>query len=145
MNQGSDSKEIVMVLDKYKSAVFAKDVESFLSLYDDNVQVFDMWGSWSYKGIASWRKMVAEWFGSLGNERVRVEMSEIQTKTISNFGYASAIVKYSAVSSEGEVLRWLENRMTMVLELVGPDWKIVHEHTSAPTDPETLKVSLKRN
>ncbi|CAB3778191.1 hypothetical protein LMG28614_00563 [Paraburkholderia ultramafica] len=38
---------ILLVLDRYKAAVFAKDVDSFVALYDGDVLVFDMWGVWS--------------------------------------------------------------------------------------------------
>ena len=40
-------KPIMRVLDAYKTAAFAKDVDAFVSLYDQNVCVFDMWGEWS--------------------------------------------------------------------------------------------------
>ena len=35
-----------------------------------------------------------------------------------------------------------KNRVTVVLEQKGGAWKIVHEHSSAPADFETLKVML---
>jgi hypothetical protein len=37
-------KSIARFLDTYKSTVYAKDVESFMRLYDPNVRVFDAWG-----------------------------------------------------------------------------------------------------
>jgi ketosteroid isomerase-like protein len=52
---------ILQILDDYKAAVFAKDVASFIALYDEDVQVFDMWGAWSYHGVGAWREMVANW------------------------------------------------------------------------------------
>src|SRR4051794_30387638 len=39
---------ITQVLNAYKAAVFAKDVDAFLSLYDVDVLIYDMWGVWSY-------------------------------------------------------------------------------------------------
>jgi ketosteroid isomerase-like protein len=38
----------------------------------------------------------------------------------------------------------MENRLTWALERRGGEWKIVHEHTSAPADFETAKVRLRR-
>ena len=32
----------------------AKDVDAFAALFDVDVRVFDMWGVWSYDGIAAW-------------------------------------------------------------------------------------------
>ena len=70
---------IMRVVDAYKAAMLAKDVEAFVALYAGNVCVFDMWNQWSYNGLDAWRLMVADWFCSLGSERVAVEMSDVQT------------------------------------------------------------------
>jgi hypothetical protein len=61
---------IQQTLYDYEAAVLAKDIDGFVALYDRDVLVFDMWRTWSYRGIAAWREMVAGWFGSLGAERV---------------------------------------------------------------------------
>ncbi len=135
---------VLQILEAYKAAVYAKDVGAFVSLYDENVCVFDMWGAWSYNGIAAWRKMAEGWFGSLGNERVVIDIDRLQLKQTQNLAFVSAFVKYSAVSPRGAVLRSLENRLTCVLELKGGAWKITHEHTSAPAEHKSLKVSLER-
>jgi hypothetical protein len=39
---------VVEVLEQYKSAVYAKDAEALIRLYDTGVRVFDAWGIWSY-------------------------------------------------------------------------------------------------
>jgi len=44
---------ILQVLSDYKAAVFAKDVDRYVDLYDEDVLIFDMWGVWSYDGVAS--------------------------------------------------------------------------------------------
>lgn len=136
---------VVKILDAYKDAVYAKDIDAFLAIYDDNVRIFDTWGpGWIYEGIGAWHTMVEEWFGSLGSDRVVVEMEMQQIRQTSDLAFASAFVKYSAVSPEGDTLRSLQNRMTCVLEKKGNEWKITHEHTSSPVDGDTLKASLKR-
>ena len=74
----SELELITQVLDAYKTAVYAKDVDAFVALYDRDVRIFDMWGRWSYDGAEAWRKMVTDWFGSLGTERVGVEFADVQ-------------------------------------------------------------------
>src|SRR5438105_10264783 len=64
-------KSIARVLESYASAVFARDVEAFMRLYDPSVRVFDAWGVWSYEGSAAWQRAVEGWFTSLGAERVK--------------------------------------------------------------------------
>jgi uncharacterized protein (TIGR02246 family) len=132
------------VLEGYKAAVFAKDVDAFIALYDADLQVFDMWGQWSHRGLAAWRAMAAEWFGSLGTERVVVDFSEVHTVVSPDLAVAYAFVTYTAVGADGAKLRSLDNRMTLALRPQGGAWKIVHEHTSAPIDGETTKAIFQR-
>jgi ketosteroid isomerase-like protein len=135
---------IMQVLHDYKAAVYAKDVDSFLGLYDRDVLVFDMWGVWSYDGIASWREMVTGWLGSLGTERVVVDFAEAQSTVAGDLAVVHAYVTFKAVSADGVDLRSLDNRLTMTLRQQSDGWKITHQHTSSPIDPSTAKVIFKR-
>ena len=44
--------------------------------------------------------------------------------------------------SRRAILRSLSNRMTVAMQRRGDDWKVVHEHTSAPIEHGTLKAQL---
>ena len=136
-------KEIESLFETYKNAVFQKDVEAFLSIFDDRVRVFDMW-EWTYDGLTPWRDMATGWFGSLGSERVVVAFDDIQIEAAGEMAAASAFVRFSAISEKGEELRYLQNRLSWVLRRQGGEWKVVHEHTSGPVDGESMKVRLKR-
>lgn len=135
---------IAQVLNAYKAAVFAKDVDAFVALYDVDVLIYDMWGVWSYNGIAAWREMVGGWFGSLGTERVVVDVSDAQTIVTQDLAVVHAFVTYRAINTDGVDLRSLDNRLTATLRRKGDGWKIVHQHTSAPIDHATAKVFFKR-
>jgi ketosteroid isomerase-like protein len=137
-------KPILQVLDDYKAAVLAKNVDAFVALYDRNVLVFDMWGTWSYNGIASWRGMVEAWFGSLGAERVIVDFSDAQTIVTGDLAVVHAFVAYKAVDANGVELRSIDNRLTMTLGRKSDGWKILHQHTSSPIDGGTTQVIFKR-
>jgi len=130
------------LLAAYRAAVLSKDVDAFVALYDEDVRVFYMWGSWSLRGIAAWRVMAAEWFGSLGDERVIVSTDALESTVAGEMAVGHAILSYTAVDAEGRTLRSLTNRITMALHHTGGRWKIIHEHTSAPVDHETLKAML---
>jgi ketosteroid isomerase-like protein len=135
---------VLQVLNDYKAAVFAKDVDSFVALYDENVSVFDMWGVWSYDGIASWRKMTEGWFGSLGKDRVVVDFSDAQTIVVDDVAVVHAYVKYKAIDGDGAELRSMDNRLTVTLRKHGEGWKIIHQHSSSPIDFSTTKAIFKR-
>jgi uncharacterized protein (TIGR02246 family) len=141
----SERGSVEQVLEAYGAAVHAKDVDAFVALYEEDARVFDMWGRWSYEGTDAWRAAAEEWFGSLGSERVVVELQEVQTAVGDRIAVAHAYVTFKAVSGEGEQLRAMHNRVTWGLRKTDDgSWRIVHEHTSAPVDFETAKVILQR-
>jgi uncharacterized protein (TIGR02246 family) len=135
-------KPVIQVLDAYKAAVKAKDVDAFVALYDQDVLVFDLWGVWSYQGANAWRGMVTDWFGSLGDEGVIVDTDGVQTIVEQDIAILHALIIYKGVSAEGKELRSMQNRLTWVLKRKDGAWKIIHEHTPAPVNPETSKVIL---
>jgi ketosteroid isomerase-like protein len=137
-------KSVDRVLGAYESAVFAKDVEAFMRLYDPQVRVFDAWGVWSYEGAAAWQQAVEGWFTSLGTERVKVTFEDVQTAGGRDLTLVSAIVTYAGVSAQGEPLRRLQNRLTWGLRTSAHNLRIVHEHTSAPIDFNDSKALLER-
>ncbi len=132
------------VLDDYKSAVYAKDVDGFVALYDADVRIFDMWGQWLYDGVEAWRGMVEDWFGSLGAERVVVEMDDVQIVMADDLAVIHSFITYKGVSAEGQELRAMQNRLTNVLKQKDGLWKIIHQHSSAPANFETGKVMFRR-
>lgn len=137
----------------FSDAVYAKDLEAYLELYDEHVLVFDMWQEWSYEGLAAWRTMVTGWFGGLGVDRDVVTFRDTTVEIAGDLGYVTAIARFAAVSEAGEELRFLDNRLTWVIRRSGSSgpsgssggsWKIVHQHTSGPIDFNTMKVVLQK-
>lgn len=137
-------KPILRILTAYKDAVFTKDVDAFIALYDQDVRVFDMWGKWEYNSAHTWRGAISQWFATLGTERVAVDTDDVQIIVAKDVAILHTFVAYKAMSAEGGELRSMHNRMTWGLRQKGRFWKIVHEHTSAPVDIATAKVMLQR-
>ena len=137
-------KQVLRALDTYKSAVLAKNAETFMHLYDPEARVFDTWGTWSYEGAAAWRIAVEGWFSSLGNESVKVTFEDVKIIGAQGFASLSAIVTYAAISAQGEELRAMHNRLSWVLKSSGHVLRVVHEHSSAPIGFEDSKAILKR-
>jgi uncharacterized protein (TIGR02246 family) len=135
---------IRQVMDAYTAAVRAKDVDAFIGLYAQDVRVFDLWSNWSYDSAAAWRGMVAGWFDSLGTAQVAVGWDGVQISVAGDIAVAHAFISYENVAASGEATRAMLNRMTWVLRQHDGAWKIVHEHTSAPVDGESMKVILQR-
>lgn len=137
-------KQVLRSLETYKSAVLAKNVETFMHLYAPDARIFDAWGIWSYEGAAAWRVAVEGWFTSLGNETCKVAFDDVQIIGDPSFAAMSAIVTYAGISAQGQEIRAMQNRISWVLKIKGHVLRIVHEHTSAPIGFEDAKAILQR-
>jgi ketosteroid isomerase-like protein len=141
--ESKNDDSIHQILRAYVAAIYNKDTTAYLNLYHDDVVIFDAWGPpWTYEGLPTWRKVTEEWFVSLGEDRVVVDVVNIQINTASTLAVLFATVKFTAKSAEGLTLRWLQNRLTCVIEPKNHVWKIKHQHTSTPIDGD-LKAILK--
>ncbi|WHY72828.1 YybH family protein [Fictibacillus enclensis] len=130
------------VLDNYKSAVYEKDVERFLSSYDPDVLIYDCWGKWESRGIAPWKESVTEWFNGLAADGVylNVDFNDLVVEENSNLAFIHCTVTFAAHQEEsGEKLRQITNRFTFGLRKEKDSWLITHEHSSLPIDMNTGK------
>ncbi|MDM5197219.1 MULTISPECIES: YybH family protein [Fictibacillus] len=130
------------VLDNYKSAVYEKDVERFLSSYDPDVHIYDCWGKWESRGIAPWKESVTEWFNGLAADGVylNVDFNDLVVEENSNLAFIHCAVTFAAHQEEsGEKLRQITNRFTFGLRKEKDSWLITHEHSSLPIDMNTGK------
>ena len=133
---------VQQILRAYESAVYARDVDAFMRLYDPKVRVFDTWGIWSYEGAAAWRTAIEGWFSSLGTEKVKVGFDGVDVLGAGELRCLSAIVTYAGLSAQGEPLRAMQNRLTWMLRTSGHVLRVIHEHTSAPVGFDDQKAIL---
>ena len=131
-------------LDKYISAVRSKDVEGLIGLYGDDVRVYDLWVPWVYEGKQAWRESVMCWFSSLGDEVVHVSLENLKIVETSECSIICAFAKDEARSPQDKAIRSMQNRVTWALVRCKGEWRVAHEHTSAPVSHETLKATLTR-
>lgn len=125
------------ILDQYTEAVWNKDVEAFLALYDDNIRDYDAWEQWEYAGIHEFRTLPVNWFRESEGHRVKVTFMYPEIHQSGHLAAVWSQVVYSAYDERDRLKHFISNRMTLVLEKPGNDWKIIHEHTSVPVDQET--------
>ena len=132
-------REILELFGIYKDCAYRKDADRLAAIYDDEVLVFDMWAAFSVSGKAAWKDEIRKWLGSLGDERVVVEFSGIQSALDGSVAFASACAGYAAVAADGKILRSMKNRFTWNLAKKKGQWLIVHQHTSVPIDGKTAQ------
>lgn len=124
----------------YAAAVYAKDVAAFTALYAPEVRIFDAWGGWQQRGLEALHASTNEWFGSLGEERVVVTVSDVQHSAGDTLAAIHGLIEFRAISASGEKVRAMQERVTWLLEKQGEGWWVTHQHSSLPADFETGKV-----
>ena len=134
---------IVQRLADYQAAVLAKDVDAFMAVYADDLQVFELWATWTHDH-ASWREMATGWFAFLGTERCVVEAADVRVRASGAMALLTATLTYRAVDASGRELRSLDNRLSWVLREAGGRWQVMHEHTSVPLAHESAKGILRK-
>lgn len=139
---GDQPDAVRQVLHAYRNAVAARDVEAFLALYDDHVQLFEMWDHYDITGIDAWRELVVDWFGAHPGEALEARLDDVSTVTGQDVAFAHMSMTFAIVAPGGELSYEQAHRMTLGLQRKGGVWKIVHEHTSMPISNETGKGIL---
>ncbi|ASK62242.1 DUF4440 domain-containing protein [Virgibacillus phasianinus] len=129
------------VLENYKSAVYEKDVERFLSSCASDIHVYDCWQDWEYIGISQRKEMAEEWFNGLNEEGVllKTDFDNLVIEENANLAFVHCNVTYAAHNESGEKLRQMRNRFTFGLKKENDSWNIIHEHSSLPINMETGK------
>ena len=125
----------------YSKTAYEKDITGMISLYDDNVLVFDMWEKGFTAGIKEWSSIIADWLSSLNDEKVKVLFERIDIQEGADTAFAHALIQFQAISPDGSVIRSMKNRITVGMIKRDGLWKVVHQHTSAPVD-SNLKAIL---
>jgi ketosteroid isomerase-like protein len=125
---------------RYQQFAWEKNSEGMINLYDEHVVVFDMWGDEQNVGLTAWSRIIREWLGSLNDERVKVTFEEINIQRSETVSFATCIVRYQAISTEDKVIRGMRNRMTVGFVKKGEEWKVIHQHTSAPIDGDLKPI-----
>ena len=126
----------------YQNSVWCKDTTAMINLYDEQAVIFDMWDRGYNLNPSEWAKAIENWFGSLGEEKVKVEFEMVKIHQSYNVGFASALIQFQAISIEGAVLRSMKNRITLGFSKFDDGWKVIHQHTSAPISSNGLTAVL---
>lgn len=85
----------------YQNSAWCKDATAMINLYDEQAVIFDMWDQGYILNPSEWAKTIENWFGSLGEEKVKVEFEKVKIYQSYNVGFASALIQFQAISNEG--------------------------------------------
>lgn len=114
------------VIDRYTSAVMNLDREAMLSLFAEDLKMFDTVTPWKFENRNEWAVYIDEWF-SAGATYAKVEASDVHIRTFADCAHVSMNMRYAEHGGGG-----MTNRITWLLVPDGEEWKILHEHASVP-------------
>ena len=122
------------VLENYKSAIYEKDVERFVSSFSPNIHIYDCWEDWECTGISQWREIVKDWFNGLTEEGVllKTEFNDLVIEENADLAFVHCAVTFAAHNQSGEKLRQMTNRFTFGIKKENESWVITHFHSSLP-------------
>ncbi|MBU0903850.1 MAG: nuclear transport factor 2 family protein [Firmicutes bacterium] len=130
------------VLEIYKGAVYELDTKKFLSIYAEDVHIYDCWGNWESKGISLWKESVTEWFNGVNEDGylLKVDFNDLSIQENTNIAFLHCAVTFAAFKGNTEDKhRQMTNRFTFGLKKVNDSWLITHEHSSLPIDMQSGK------
>jgi ketosteroid isomerase-like protein len=129
-----DEAEVLRIIADQQKAVCAKDVDRIMSHYAAEFCVFNVKPPFQIRGAAEWRRVwetsLAHFPASFGTETRDVVITMSGELVVAHY-----LARFTGLPGPPF---WI--RVTVVYRWLDGKWKIVHEHSSAPFDPETLRV-----
>ena len=97
----------------YQKTAWEKDIAGMISLYDDEVEIFDMWEKGYTSGLVEWTAIITAWLTSLNEEKVNVQFERINIQEGDHLAFANALIQFQAIGADGSVLRSMKNRISV--------------------------------
>ncbi|WP_347901580.1 SgcJ/EcaC family oxidoreductase [Pseudomonas purpurea] len=132
MNAPTENTEIQALIETYRQAVITKDVEKVMGLYADNIVSFDAVSALQFKGKVAYRAHWEACMTMCPGPHV-FEFHQMDIVTAQDMAFAHWLAHCGGTDDKGETKAcWM--RVTAGYQRVGGQWRIVHEHWSAPFD-----------
>lgn len=128
-----DEAQIRRLVEDQQRAVCAKDIDAIMAHYAGEFAVFNVKPPFQIRDATEWRRV---WEASLAHfpASFGTETRELVVTVSGELAVAHYFLRFTGLPGEPS---WI--RVTAAYKRVGRKWLIVHEHSSVPFDPETLR------
>lgn len=131
---------IAQLYDTWLAAVRRQDLDTVVSLYTDDVLAFDAILALQFKGREAYRE---HWracmeFCPAGGQETVFEMHGLEVQSEGGTAFAHALMRCGHKEGEKVQASWM--RMSAGLRRQDGEWKIAHEHFSAPFEMPSGKA-----
>jgi ketosteroid isomerase-like protein len=126
--------EVLRIIADQQKAVCAKDIDRIMSHYAAEFCVFNVKPPFQIRAATDWRRV---WETSLAHfpPSFGMETRDLVITMSGELAVAHYLSRFTGLPGDPF---WI--RVTAVYRLMEGTWKIVHEHSSVPFDPETSRV-----
>ncbi|HET6409105.1 MAG TPA: SgcJ/EcaC family oxidoreductase [Chthoniobacteraceae bacterium] len=132
--------EIKGLIDEWRSAICARDLDRLMALYSPGVVFFDVVPPHRHDGTKAYRQTWENCLRFIPKPFV----SEIHNLHISVDGvlaFAHCLQRLvDTESKEPATCNWV--RVTLCLRKSDGKWRVLHEHVSVPFDPQTSRAAF---
>jgi uncharacterized protein (TIGR02246 family) len=127
------------LVDKLVNGLRAKDIESVVSVYADDLIAFDIVPPMQYEGAESYRKRWSEVFESF--EKIHYEVRDLSITAGDDMAYSHSINRLNGTMKNGRNTNvWV--RWTACYRKINGRWVIAHLQASVPIDFESGKAVM---
>ena len=140
MNDTSSQAEIRTIIEARAKAAGTGDIDAMMADVADDVMVFDVVDPLRRAGKALSRERAIKWQESYGRPPTW-ENRDVAVTVDGDVAFSHALSHVTGkLKTGGEIDMWF--RTTLGFRRISGRWLIVHDHGSAPFDPESGKASL---
>lgn len=139
-SQATAEAEVRARLDQWAKALRAKDIDAIMSHHAPDILSFDCHSQLQLKGAEAYRKHLEACLPCMQGPML-FEIHDLDIRSQDDLAFCHYLARCGATGADGEEhVSWL--RATACLRKTHGEWTIVHEHLSAPFDPESGKAML---
>lgn len=135
-----DELEILHLVDQWKRALCARDLDSLMQHYAPGVVFFDAVPPHEHHGAEAYHRTWEAMFDFLP-PHLASETRDMVIKTSGDLAVMHCLQRLvNADTGEAATCGWV--RVTVGYERQQGTWRVVHEHVSVPFDPATSKAAF---
>jgi uncharacterized protein (TIGR02246 family) len=138
--RSADETAILELMDGYVDAILASDAERIASHYAPDIRAFDAIAQLQFKGVEAYRKHWEACLAMCASEGLTFELHQPAVEVSGDVAFGHWLCRCGPGPDESGKDRSGWQRGTIGFRKTQGKWVIVHEHWSAPFDPETSKA-----